>query len=117
MKKEYRVKTKQDFQKVISSKNKINCATFVIYYLNTNNNYARFGISASKKLGHAVTRVKIRRQVRMMIHNIQKEFNLQNLDYVIIVRKTYLDNDYQYNQNQFINLLKKFGGITNENKE
>lgn len=117
MKKEYRVKTKQDFQKVISSKNKINCSTFVIYFLKTNYEYARFGISASKKLGGAVTRVKIRRQVRSMIHNIQENLNLKPMDYVIIVRKTYLDNTYQQNEEQLMKLLKKFGGITNENKK
>lgn len=114
MEKNRRVKTAQDFQKVISSKKRINSNSYVIYFReNENVDISRFGISASKKLGKAVIRVKVRRQVRSMIREILKQVNIKKLDYVIIVRKDFLNNDYQKNLEDLKQLFMKFGGITN----
>lgn len=115
MKKEKRVKTKEDFQKVISNNQKKVSNSFVIYYLKKESNEsARYGISSSKKLGNAVTRVKVRRQIRAMINEIEKEEIISNNDYVIIVRKKFLDNDYRSNMNELRKILKRIGGTINE---
>lgn len=111
MEKSKRVKSKEDFQKVISSNLKINSNSYVIYYKDNTYDYCRFGISASKKLGGAVTRVKIRRQVRAMVDQITKEMNLVKSDYVIIVRKGYLENDFLKNYKNLSKLFSKIGGI------
>lgn len=98
MKKIDRVKSKIDFQKVISSKNKKYSNSFVIYLLKREDiDHTRFGVAASKKLGNAVIRVKIRRQVRSMIQEIKSTYDLEINDYVIIVKKSYLNNDYHTN--------------------
>lgn len=108
MKKYERVKSQQDFQKVISSQQRFNSKNFVVYYLkNEQYSYPRFGIAASKKLGNAVTRNKIRRQVRAMIQQIKKVHSIEIKDYVIIVKKTYLTNDYQTNLEMLENVLIK----------
>lgn len=108
MKISQRVKTKIDFQKVINSKKKISSKSFVILSLKRDEyDYPRFGITASKKLGGAVQRVKIRRQVRAMIREILKSYNVHSLDYVIIVRNTYTKHTYQENLKELKNLLKK----------
>lgn len=46
--------------------------TFIIYYLKNDIGHARIGISVSKKLGKAVIRNKIKRQVRMIVKEINK---------------------------------------------
>lgn len=107
MKEIERVKSQQDFQKVISLKHRINSNIYVVYYIKNELDFPRFGISASKKLGNAVVRVKIRRQVRAMIQQIKQVHTLKNKDYVIIVKKTYLDNDYKTNLQILENMLKK----------
>ena len=108
MKKSRRVKSKIDFQKVISSKNKKNSKSFVILFLKREEyDYPRFGITASRKLGNAVTRVKIRRQVRAMLRDILKKINVLSQDYVIIVRNTYLKHTYQENTQELELLLRK----------
>ena len=64
MEKLKRVKSKQDFQQVITSKHKKHSQSFVIFSLKRPEyNYARFGLTASKRLGGAVQRVKVRRQI------------------------------------------------------
>jgi len=58
--------------------------------------HGRVGISVSKKLGNAVTRNKIKRQLRMMI---QECFHFdEEVDYIVIVRKRFLDNTYIENK-------------------
>ena len=42
-----------------------------------------------------------------MIQQIKKVHTLKNKDYVIIVKKTYLDNDYKTNLQILENMLKK----------
>lgn len=112
MNKLLRVKSKQDFQEVINKKRKISSNSFVIYYLKNNLDFNRFGISASKKIGGAVIRVKVRRQIRSMIDYILKnvEISSTKCDYVIIVRTQYLKNDYQKNLKELIYLINKVGG-------
>ncbi len=108
MKKEDRVKSSIDFQKVISSKQKKNSLCFVVYYRdNKLCSHCRFGITAPKKIGNAVTRVKIRRQVRSMIQNIKKTYNIEKKDYVIIVKKNFLENDYKTNLLQLQKIIIK----------
>ena len=111
MEKAKRVKTKEDFQKVIASKQKISSHSFVIFYLESvEYNYARYGISAPKKLGNAVMRVQVRRRVRAMIQEIEKKFTVEAKDYVILVRKSFLEGSYQKNKDELENLFLKFKG-------
>lgn len=98
MKKEYRVKKNEDFSAIISKKQSFANRAFIVYYLNNNEKKARIGISVSKKIGNAVIRNKIKRQVRMMVQEI---FNFQEpIDYVIIIRKKYLFLSYEENKKE-----------------
>ena len=117
MEKKLRVKSKQDFQKVISSKKSLANDSFVIYYLKNEYPDPRFGISASKKIGGAVTRVKVRRQIRAMIWDLLKQGIIEKLDYVVIVRKGFLKKNYHQNEEELSKLFKKIGGITNAKKD
>lgn len=105
MKKEYRVKKNEDFSRIISKKQSLANRSFIIYYLKNDFNHARIGISVSKKLGKAVTRNKIKRQVRMMI---QQTIDLDNsYDYIVIVRNKYLELDFNSNLDELKYLNKK----------
>ncbi len=105
MKKEFRVKTNQDFQKVINGK-KYSNHCYVTYYIKNDIDHPRFGIAASKKLGNAVIRSTTRRRVRAMIQEILKEDKVLNLDYVLIVKKVFLEKSYQENKNELKNTFQ-----------
>ena len=95
MKKEFRVKRNEDFSKIIARKKSFANSCFIIYKDENQMGHGRVGISVSKKLGNAVTRNKIKRQVREMV---QQCFDFQiGMDYVIVVRKRYLDFNFQEN--------------------
>lgn len=105
MKKEYRLKKNEDFSKVIKKKNSVGSRNFILYINQNELSHLRVGISVSKKLGKAVVRNKIKRQVRMMVKD---NFNWnQNYDIIVIVRKNYLDNSYKDNKKDLSYLYRK----------
>lgn len=105
MKKEFRVKRNEDFSKIIARKKSFANSCFIIYKDENQMGHGRVGISVSKKLGNAVTRNKIKRQLRMMI---QECFHFdEEVDYIVIVRKRFLDNTYIENKKELEYLYKK----------
>lgn len=105
MKLQYRLKKNEDFQKVIKQKKSIACPTLVLYYAKNNLGYPRVGISVSKRLGGAVTRNKIKRQLRMIIStSINYE---ESYDYIVIVRNPFVNAEYANNERDFKYLLSK----------
>ena len=67
MNKEKRIRKNEEFQAIIAKKHSSANRCFIIYYDLKKQENARVGISVSKKLGKAVQRNKIKRQLRMMI--------------------------------------------------
>lgn len=107
MEKKYRVKSQQDFQAVINNRQSSANSDYVVYWKKNELNYPRFGISSSKKLGNAVQRNLVRRQVRAMIQKLLKKYSFETCDYVIIVRKKYHENDFKTNELNLEKLLLK----------
>ena len=68
---------------------------FVCYFQARKEEHARIGISVGKKLGNAVCRNKIKRQVRSMVDDIF-DFN-EEYDLIIIVRPAYHKKSYKEN--------------------
>ena len=106
MKKLYRIKKNEEFSKIIKYKHSVACASFVVYFNNRNQDVSRVGISVSKKLGDAVERNRIKRQVREMVRDII-DFESYPKDLVIIVRLPYLNKDFSANKNDLEILIKK----------
>ena len=104
--KKYRVRKNEEFSKIISKRNSLASSAFVLYFDKCKESYSRVGISVSKKLGNAVTRNKIKRQIRMMLANMY-DFDNSGLDLIIIAKKKYLENDFIINQNDLEKLIKK----------
>lgn len=100
-----RVKKHEEFQEIIRSKNIEKNNAYFVYFRKSNNEYPRIGISVSKKLGNAVIRNKIKRQVRHIMHeSLDKN---KSVDLIIIVRANYQKNTFLENQQLMGELLKK----------
>lgn len=106
MKKLYRIRKNEEFARIIDEKHSTASANFVLYYSNAVEDHCRVGISVSKKLGDAVDRNRIKRQVREMIKSIV-DFDNTSKDLIVIVRQSYLKNDYQINLLDLEKLVKK----------
>ena len=105
MKKTYRVKRNIDFQAINKQKTSVASRQFVLYYAKNDFNHYRAGVSVSKKLGKAVERNKIKRQVREMIYEIFED--QESSDYIVIVRNGYLNKSFDENKRDLAKLRKK----------
>ena len=105
MKKINILKEKKDFDRLFKKRNQLSSKYVYIYKdENTVDNY-RFGICVSKKIGNAVTRNKIKRQIKDIIDKSSLHFF--NNDYIILVKQSIKDAKFVEIKDDIINLLKK----------
>lgn len=97
MKAIFRIKHSQDFALAIKKGKALHNSSFTVHFKDNGLNYCRVGISASNKLGNAVLRNRIRRQIRAMCHDLI-DFENTKLDIVIIARKDFLNKSYEENR-------------------
>jgi ribonuclease P protein component len=114
VKKQFRLKKTQDFQRDIKKGNFVKNTSFVIHYISNELNKLRIGISVPKKTGVAVVRNKIKRQIKAMLQT--HLINLEKIDYVIIVRHQYNINEFYKSREALISLLNKIGDHDFEKK-
>ena len=100
-----RIKKYSEFQKVIAASQIKKTSFFVSYSLSNELGYSRFGISVPKKLGNAVIRNKVKRQIRAAIGQSTKYED--SVDIVLIVRKNYDFNAFAQTKSEIQQLLEK----------
>ncbi len=106
MKKEFRVRKNEEFGNIIAGHHRLINSSFTVYYLRKKLDHCRAGISVSKKLGNAVVRNKIKRQLRMMVLSLV-DFDNYPFDLIIVVRNGYLKKSFDDNQKDLEKLFKK----------
>lgn len=106
MKKKYIVKESEDFTKIIKNGRYSKTNSFVIYSMENKLDHNRFGISVGKKVGNAVVRNKVKRQLRMIIDSYRYIYK-DGFDYVIIVRSNYINNSFDEIKNMYEVAIKK----------
>lgn len=114
MKKINIIKKNFDFSRIISKRNFYKTFSYIIYIEKKEQNICHFGISVSKKIGNAVTRNKIKRQIKNMIDK-NKYYPIYNI--VIIVRNNYLKNNYVDNEKMLFDSFNYLGLICNEEEK
>lgn len=105
MKKEYRIRKNEEFTRIIRKKNSKASRSFIVYSDEKIERHARVGISVSKKLGNAVIRNRIKRQLRMMIHETVN-LDMAQRDFIVIVREAYLNGTYDENKKDLEKAIK-----------
>ncbi len=97
MKKSYRLLKSQNFKSVLDQRHCAgkNSSVSVFYASNDEMKHARIGVSVSSKIGNAVTRVRVRRQLRAQI-NLLNVLDLP-FDVVIIAHSGYLAKTFEEN--------------------
>ena len=106
MKKENIIKKHNDFQTIIQTTKPHKSNYFILFIKKTDLDNYRFGIAVSKKIGNAVTRNKIKRQIKNIL-NINKELFRKGYDCIIIVNKSILNLNYNEKCEKLINILCK----------
>ena len=128
--KPYRLRKNWQFQAVIKGGQRLANPSFVIFSVENTLDNCLFGISAPQKLvKKAVDRNYYKRQIRnMIILRLKENINScqirsahQHRNFVIIVRRLYLENDFATNQRNLYKLwslvYEKRNSITYEKRD
>ena len=99
-----RIKASDDFALAIKKGKAQRNQSFVIHYRPNEFNYTRVGISVSSKLGNAVVRNNVKRQIRSMCDSLI-EYNSQSFDIVIIAKSNFLTRSFDDNKQSLQELL------------
>ena len=111
MKKNNILKSNADFTRIINSQKCLKGYHFILYYEITESKNYHFGFSVGKKIGNAVTRNKIKRQLKNIID--KKEYQC-GFNCVIITKRNVLDINYQEMSFELLKMLDKLKFIKRE---
>ena len=114
MKKKNIIKHNLEYTRIIKNSKPYKFNYFIIYLeKNTNDNY-KFGISVSKKLGNAVVRNKLKRQIKDIIDSKYYE---NSFNCLIILRKEILKKTFQEKKSALYFALNKLSIIREDFSE
>jgi len=102
----YRIRSNEDFAECVKKGKCLKSESFTLHYKNTEIGFTRVGVSVSSKLGCAVVRNKIKRQIREMIGSLV-DFDKRSTNIVVVARKPFLDKDFHTNLSSLQTLLLK----------
>lgn len=108
MKKINIVKKNEDYNRMIQTISPYKTRSFLIYIERETKEYYHFGFSVGKKIGNAVTRNRIKRQIKSILDkkNYQNGFNC-----IIMVKKSILSKSFQEMEQELLNALEKLNII------
>ena len=112
MKKINVLKKSQDFEKIIKNNKSYRTKYFYIYIQKHEESNYHFGLSVGKKIGNAVRRNQVKRQLREII---SKNDYQKNFDCIIIVRREINNADFSEMKLDLNETFKKIK-ILKENK-
>ncbi|NLG81240.1 MAG: ribonuclease P protein component [Bacilli bacterium] len=111
MKKKYIIKKNYEIQAIISLRNSVKNNYYILFKKENNLGHFRVVVSVSRKIGKAVIRNKIKRQIKAIIYQKRHEIS-QKYDIVIIVRDQINTLSFQDKEKYLMELLTKANLIT-----
>ncbi len=108
MKKTVTIKSNRDFQRLYRRGRSAAGPTLVLYWQRNRKGESRVGITTGTKLGHAVVRNRVRRQIRE-IYRLHRDELLPGRDIVVVARVRAVSAGYRAMERDFLRLAKKLG--------
>lgn len=104
MKEINRVKKYREFKEILDLRNFKRNEIYTVYFRKNDFGYSRVGLLVTKKNGNAVTRVKIKRQVRAIVDSCLEYKNVSK-DFIIVTNKKYSVDEFNKNKDLLVNLI------------
>lgn len=104
MKKINILKENREYNRIINETRAFHYKDYVLYVEKDTNDVYHFGFSVGKKIGNAVTRNKIKRQLKNILD--QKCYQ-NNFNCIIIVKKSILNKSFQEKQQDLLEAMEK----------
>lgn len=111
MKKKNIVKKNQEYNRIIRNYKPYKYKEYILYVEKNKEDTYHFGFSVGKKIGNAVVRNKIKRQIKNIL---DKKVYKNGFNCIIIVRKGILDLSFQEMREDLWTVLEKINIIKGE---
>ena len=108
MKKINILKNSRDFDRIIKNFKPYKYKDYIIYLERDTNDVYKFGLSVGKKIGNAVNRNKVKRQLKAIIS--EKDYQ-NNFNCIIIVGKGINERNFEEIKDNLLIALKKLNLI------
>ena len=108
MKKINILKNSRDFDRIIKNYKPYKYKDYIIYIERDTNDVYKFGLSVGKKIGNAVNRNKVKRQLKAIIS--QKDYQ-NNFNCIIIVGRGINERTFEERKNNLLIALKNLNLI------
>lgn len=116
MKKTVTIKSNRDFQRLYRRGKSAVAPTLVLYWQKNRLGESRLGLTTGTKLGKAVVRNRLRRQLRE-IYRLNRDKLLPGRDIVVVARVRAVSAGYHAMERDFLRSAKKLGLLREEQKE
>lgn len=102
MKKQNIIKKNSEYNRIIQNIKPLKYKNFIIYLEKNENENYNFGFSVGKKIGNAVVRNKIRRQLKNILdkNKYKKGFNC-----IIMVKKNIVNLEFNEMNDEILNII------------
>lgn len=101
-----RLTKRKEFSYIYKNAKSVSNKNIVLFYIPTKLKNPKIGISVSKKVGKAILRNKIKRQLREIIRKLLPSLN-QKYNYVFVARENISELKYTEIESNVENALKK----------
>ncbi|SFT23438.1 ribonuclease P protein component [Paenibacillus sp. BC26] len=109
MQRKLRLRNREDFSRIYRNGKSFANSQFVVYWSRQlQADPLRLGVSASKKIGNAVVRNRMRRLVKEIVRG-QKDRITGQLDLIVIVRKPAVGLELKELEKSMLHVLKRAG--------
>ena len=108
----YRTLTKnKEFSRIYARGKSYVHPNLVLYVAKNRLGYTRIGLTATKKVGHAVQRNRLRRQLRE-IYRLHETSFARGYDLVVVARSRAIGADYAALEHAYLSLAARLGLLT-----
>ena len=114
MKKINILKESKEFDRIIKKYKAYKYKDYIIFLERNTNDVYKFGLSVGKKIGNAVRRNKVKRQLKAIIS--QKDYQ-NNFNCIIIVGKGINEKNFEQRENNLLIALKNLNLIKEKSNE
>lgn len=106
LKRQFRIRTGRQYNNIYKYGNKIGGRYLLVYIMKKETGGNRFGVVTSKKVGKAVKRNRVKRQIRAIIEQRKNEVPGNN-DFIVIARHHIYGVSSQELEKDFLKIMKK----------
>ena len=109
MRRKLRLRNREDYSRVYRGGRSFANGQFVVYWSKQHSAEPfRVGISASKKIGNAVVRNRMRRLIKEIVRHMEDQI-VPRVDFILIVRKPAITMSYGELERSIKHVLRKAG--------